>query len=110
MSWIPLAAAIIVLVTSCTGLGYLAGFWTRRRRWPAWAGVLLAFAVACLWPAVAAATVIYNGSRYAAEHPGEVSDVQGMAFMGLIFLIPFLFIIGLSLALVGLFIARRRTS
>jgi ABC-type spermidine/putrescine transport system permease subunit II len=111
MNWIPLAIAIIVFVTSCIGLGYLAGFWVRRRSWPGWVSVLMAIAIACLWPAIAVGAVIYTGRRYVVQHPGEVNDAPAMLLVSVIYVgVPFLFSLSLPLALIGSFIARRRGS
>jgi F0F1-type ATP synthase membrane subunit c/vacuolar-type H+-ATPase subunit K len=110
MVWIRLAATVTVFVTSCVGLGYLAGFWVRRRNWPVWVGGLMSFAIGCLWPAIAIGSVIYTGRRYVAEHPGEVNDAPAMVLMGVMTVTPFIFAIGLSLALIGSHIARRRSA
>lgn len=108
MNWIPLAIAIIVFVASCIGLGYLAGFWVRRLKWSGWVSGLMAFAIASLWPAIAVGFVLYTGSRYAAQHPGEVNDAPAMVLMGVLQVSPFIFFFGLSFAATGIEIARRR--
>lgn len=110
MAWIRLAVAITVFVTSCVGLGYLAGSWIRRRKWPRWVGGLMSLAIACLWPAIIVGSVLYTGRRYAAEHPGEVNDAPAMVLAGVISISPVIFLAGLSLALVGLHVARRGDS
>ena len=107
MKWIPLAIVIIVSVTSCIGLGYLAGFLVRRRGWPGWSEGVIAFAIAGLWPVIAAGSVLYTGSRYVAQHPGEVNDAPAMVLMGVIHVTPFIFFFGLSFVVLGLCIARR---
>ena len=96
------------MVASCIGLGYLAGLWVRRLKWPGWVGGLMAFAVACLWPAIIVGFVLYTGSRHAAHHPDEVNDAPAMVLMGVIQVSPVIFFFGLSFAATGLEIARRR--
>lgn len=108
MNWIPLAIAIIVFVTSCIGLGCLSGTLVRRRKWPGWVAGLMVFAIACLWPIIAVGLVIYTGSRYAAQHPGEVNDAPAMVLMGVYQISPFIFFFGLLFAMFGLDIAQRR--
>src|SRR6185295_1668705 len=110
MNWIPLAIAILIFVLSCCGLGYLSGLWVRRRKWSGWIGGLMAFLIACLWPVIAVGFVIYTGSRYVAQHPGEVNDAPAMVLMGVVSMSPFIFFFALALAIIGLSIARRRVS
>ena len=104
-----LAIVILVFVASCIGLGYLAEVWVRRWKWPRWFGAFMAFLIACLWPLFVVGYVIYTGSRYVAEHPGEVNDAPAMVLMGVISISPFIFSGSLSLALLGLYIARRKS-
>jgi hypothetical protein len=52
----------------------------------------MALLIACLWPLIAFAYVIYTGNRYIAEHPGEVNDAPAMVLMGLISISPFIFL------------------
>ncbi len=101
MMWV----VVTIFVASCVGLGYAAGAWVRRRGRPGWVGGLMALAIACLWPAIAAGTVIITGSRYLAEHPGD--DAPALALAGVIYFSPFIFLVSLLLALAGLFVARR---
>ena len=105
-----LATVITVFVASCIGLGYLAEVCVRRRKWPRWFAGVMALLIACLWPVTAFAYVIYTGNRYIAEHAGEVNDAPAMVLMGLISISPFIFLGGLSLALVGLYMGRRKSS
>lgn len=107
MNWLPVAIAIIVFATSSIGLGYLGGFWVRRRKWPSWFDGLTAFVIASLWPVIAVVCVSYTGSRYAAQHPREVNDAPAMVMMGVIHVSPLIFLFGLSFAVLGLGIARR---
>jgi hypothetical protein len=102
-----MAIASIAFVTSCIGLGYLSGLWVRRHKWPGWVSGLMAFAIACLWPAIAVGFVLYTGNRFAAQHPGEVNDAPAMVLMGVIHISPFIFLFSLSFAVIGLYIARR---
>ena len=97
MMWV----VIVIYVASCVGLGYAAGTWVRRRRWPGWAGGLMALAIACLWPALAVGFVYYTGSRYLTEHPGD--DAPALAMGGVIYFSPYIFMLSLLLALAGLF-------
>lgn len=109
-TFMPLAILMTFLVASSIGLGYLAEVWVHRWKWPRWSGGFMAFLIACLWPVITMAYVIYTGGRYAAEHPGEVNDAPAMVLMGVISISPFIFLGGLSFALIGLYIARRKTS
>lgn len=68
---------------------------------------VLTILIACLWPVIAIAYVIYTGNHYIAEHPGEVNDAPAMVLMGVISFSPFIFLGGLSLALLGLYMGRR---
>lgn len=70
----------------------------------------MAFAIACLWPVIAVGFVIYTGSRYTAQHPDQVNDGPAMVLMGVFHVTPFIFFFALSLALIGLHIARRGDS
>ena len=104
--WIRLAAAIIVFVASCIGLGYLAEFWVRRHGWPRWVSGLMPFAIAFLWPAILICYTIYDARRYLALHPRD--DAPGMVVASVICVgAPFLWVVSFPLALVGGWIARR---
>ena len=70
----------------------------------------MVFLIAGLWPVILVAYVIYTGNRYIAEHPGEVNDAPPMVLMAVISINPFIFLFGLSLGLLGLYFARRKTS
>jgi len=105
MEWIPLAIALAIFVTSCVGLGYIAGCRARGRKWLI---ALSSVAIGCLWPVFLIAYVIYTGNRYIAAHPGEVNDAPPMVLMGVIYLSPFIFVIGLALAVTGSLLAKRR--
>ena len=107
--WARVTTAIVVFVGSCTGLGYLAEFWVRRRGWPSWISSLVPFAIALMWPAIVVCYTIYDARRYLALHPHD--DAPGMVFASVLFVgAPFLFICSLPLAFVGVFIARKRNS
>jgi hypothetical protein len=106
----PLVIVLTVFVASCIGLGYLAEVWLHRWKWPRWSGGFMAFLIACFWPVIIVAYVIYTGAQYTAEHPGEVNDAPAMVLMGVISISPFIFLGSLSLALLGLYIARRKAS
>jgi hypothetical protein len=106
----PIAIMLTGFVVSCIGLGYLAEVWRRRWKWPKWLGGVMMFLIGCLWPVILVAYVIYTGNRYIAQHPGEVNDAPPMVLMGVITISPFIFLAGLSLGLLGLFMARRKTS
>jgi hypothetical protein len=110
MNWIPIVVAMIVFVTGSIGLGYLGGFWARRRKWPGWFAGLTALVIACLWPVIAVVFVSYTGSRYAAQHPGEVNDAPAMVMTSVLHVSPLIFLFGLSFAVLGLSIARRSGS
>ena len=102
-----LVTLIAVFVASCIGLGYLAQVCVRRWKSPRWLVGVLAALIGCLWPVITIAYVIYTGNRYIAEHPGEVNDAPAMVLMGVISFSPFIFLSGLSLALLGLYMGRR---
>jgi hypothetical protein len=105
--WIRLAAAIIVFVSSCLGLGYLAGLWVQRRGWPGWVSGLMSLALAILWPALIVGYVIYDARRYHALHPHD--DAPGMVVMSVISVgAPLLFLFSLPLIFVGASMARRK--
>lgn len=109
MMWIRLVAAIIIFVTSCVSLGYLAGLWARRHNWPGWVRGLLSVAIAFLWPVIVVGYVIYDARRYSAQHPYD--DAPGMVVMSVIGTgAPLLFVFSLALALVGVSLASRRNS
>jgi hypothetical protein len=109
LMWVRLATAIIVFVASCVGLGYLAEFWVRCHRWPRWIAGLISFAIAFLWPVIVVVYIIFDARRYQALHPHD--DAPGMVVASVIFVgAPFLFILSLPLALVGVLIARRRNA
>ena len=111
MNWTPLAILIAFFVSTCVGLGYLAGYLVRRLKWPRWVNVPAALAISCLPPVIVIIAVIYDGSRYAAQHPGEVNDAMGMMLFSVFFVVvPPLFFLGLPLALISSFIASRRGS
>jgi hypothetical protein len=109
MMWVRLATAIIVFVASCIGLGYLAEFWVRRRKWPGLVSVLMSFAIAFVWPVMAVGYTVYDARRYLSMHPHD--DAPGMVVASVIFVgAPLLFILSLPLALIGILIVRRRDS
>ena len=106
MMWVRLATAIIVFVASCLGLGYLAGCWVRRRKWPGWVAGLMSFTVAFLWPVIVVVYIIIDARRYSALHPHD--DAPGMVVASVIFVgAPLLFMLSLPLALIGVWISRR---
>ncbi|PWT95211.1 MAG: hypothetical protein C5B55_01570, partial [Blastocatellia bacterium] len=59
---------------------------------------------------IAVGFVIYTGNRYAAEHPGEVNDAPAMVLAGMINISRFIFLGALSLALIGVYLARSKYS
>lgn len=104
-----LAIAVIVFVTSCAGLGYLAGLLVRRRKWPGWMSGFMSVAIALLWPAFVIGEAIYGAGHYQRQSPSDPGDAPAYVLMGVfLFLAPLLFVIGLPLALIGSYIARRR--
>jgi hypothetical protein len=111
MNWTPLAILIAFFVSTCTGLGYLAGYLVRRLKWPWLVNVLAALAISCLCPLIVVIAVIYDGGRYAAQHPGEVNDAPAMMLFSVVYVVvPPLFFLGLPLSLIGSLIASRRGS
>ena len=109
MVWIRFTVAIAVFVTSCAGLGYLAGLWARRREWPRKASVLMSVAIAFIWPAIVVGAALYGASQYQPRDASDPGDAPAYVLMGAIFVgAPILFVLSLPLALVGASMARRR--
>ena len=109
MAWIRLAALLGAFVVSCAGLGYLAGAWVRRRRRPRGANVALCIAIAFIWPALLLGGVYHGASNYQRRDKNDPGDAPAMVIAGAIFVgAPILFALGLSLALGGASMARRR--
>jgi hypothetical protein len=105
--WIRFSSAVVLFVTSCVGLSYLANSWARRRKKSRWVGCLTSFAIALLWPAVVVAYIMYDAGRYQAEHPHD--DAPGMVVASVITAgAPVLFIISLGLAFLGAALAHGR--
>lgn len=94
--WVRQAAAVIIFVTSCVGLGFLAELWVLRHRWPEWASGLMSAAVALLWPAILVGYFTLDGA------PALL--IMSMATVGT----AVLALLGAPLARLGAFIARRR--
>jgi len=96
--WVRQVAAVIIFVTSCVGLGFLAESWVLRRGWPEWASGLMSAAVALLWPAILIGYFTLDGA------PALL--IMGMATAGT----AILALLGAPLARIGALIARRRGS
>src|SRR2546423_11413182 len=109
MKWVLLVVAIIIFVTSCIGLGYLTRFWVRHRQWPGWASGLTSLAAALLWPIIVVGYIIFDARRYQSQHPHD--DAPGMVVASTISVgAPLLFLLSLSLVVIGLLIADRRNA
>jgi hypothetical protein len=109
MAWIRLATLVVVFVTSCVGLGYLTECWVIKHKWRGWVTVSMAIGIALLWPVIMLLDFMYESRQHLLQYPND--DAPGMVAMGLInVVIPFLFLFGISLALCGAAIARRRHS
>ena len=107
--WIRLTVAIVIFLTTCIGLGWLAGFIVRRYDWPGWLLALLVIAGACLWPVAVVLYTIHDARGYLLEHPHD--DAPGMVVVSVIYVgAPFLFFAGLLPIFTGVAIARRKTS
>ena len=107
MAWFRLAIAIIVFVTTCVGLGYLADSWIQRRKWPDWVLALAVFIIAFLWPVVVVTYTIYDAQRYLRQHPHD--DAPGMVVVSMVNVgAPFLFVASIPPTVTGAVISRRR--
>ena len=105
--WIYLTIVIIVYVTSCIGLGYLAETLVSCRKWLGWVVVLMVIGIALLWPAIFVSYIVYDAHRYLSLHPRD--DAPGMVMYGAFYIgAPILFVFSLLLAVIGLQISRRR--
>lgn len=106
--WIRLGAAFLVLVTSCSGLGYIAGRIGKWRGWRWRACVLMSVAVACLWPTFVigiAWSGVVNHQSVSSSDLGK--DAPAYVFMGAVIFGALLFSFSLPLALLGSYIAWR---
>ena len=109
MIWIRLATLIIIVITSCVGLGYLSERWILRHRWRGWVTGLMLVGISLLWPVITAVYLMYDAREYLQQHPGD--DAPGMVFASFIYVgVPFLIILSLALALIGVALAVRRYS
>lgn len=107
MGWIRLATAIIVFLTSCVSLGYLAELWVLRHGWPRWVSGILSAAVAFAWPVFVVGYVIYDARHYHSAHPHD--DAPGMLVVSVITVgAPLLALLGVLPARLGSLLARRR--
>ncbi len=111
LALIRLAALIGVFVASCGGLGYLAGRWARRHRWPAFAIGALCVAISLIWPAIIISGAYYGAYHYQRRGPSDPGDAPAMLIASVLFAgAPFLFLVSLPLAIGGAVIGKRRTT
>jgi len=109
LGWVRLLVALIVFVVSCTGLGYLAGVWSRQRAWSREICVLMSIAIALIWPAILIADSWHIATTCLPRNLDQVCDVPIYALIGAIsFGAPVLFIISLTLVLPIALRARQR--
>jgi uncharacterized membrane protein len=109
MAWVRLATAIMIFVTSCVGLGYLAEYCVRPRKWPGWVLGLMVLAVAVLWPVVVVLYTIHDAHTYLSQHPHD--DAPGMVVASMISVgVPFLFVASLPPTIMGVVIGRHKGS
>ena len=107
--WIRLTVAVVTFVTTCLGVGWLAGYIVRRNGWPGWLLALLVIASAFLWPVVVVLYTLHDARRYLLEHPHD--DAPGMVVVSVVYVgAPFLFFAGLLPIFAGVALARRKKS
>jgi hypothetical protein len=82
---------------SCVGLGFAAGYTARRRRWGSWTIGMASVGVALFWPIIVLATFSLT-NRGACEPP---CDAPVYVLMGILMVVPLLFVFGFVLAVVG---------
>src|SRR5262245_7986925 len=99
-------SVIILLVTWCVGLGYLAGVLARRRAWPLAARILLCAAIASVGPAVLVGDALYGAATYQRLDENDIGDAPAYVLIGSVIVGGFIFALSLPLALVGMLIAR----
>ena len=108
MAWLRLATAIVVFVTTCVGLGYLADTLIHRRNWPDWLLALAVLAIAFVWPILIVAYTVYDARWYLSQHPHD--DAPGMVVVSMISVgAPFLFVASIPPTVVGVVLSRRKT-
>lgn len=107
--WLRLMMTMTILVTSCVGLGYLAGALERRRGWAPQLSVLLSVAIALIWPAIILGATLHGASHYQRRGPSDPGDAPVYVLMGaILFGAPVTFLVSLLLALGGTVLGRRR--
>jgi len=107
MAWVRLTTFIIIFLTSCIGLGYLAEFCVRRFKWPGWLLGILVFVFAFFWPIAVVLYVWFDAQRYLRQHPHD--DAPGMVMVAVFDVIaPILFVVSFLPLLTGVAIRRRR--
>ena len=107
MAWVRLTTSIIIFVTSCIGLGYLAEFCVRRFRWPGWVLGILVFVFSFLWSITVVILIWFDGQRYLRQHPHD--DAPGLVMVAVINVVaPILFIVSFLPLLTGVAIRRRK--
>src|SRR5262245_39379027 len=110
MMWFRLAAILTVFVGSCTGLGYLAGWFVRRFALPRWLMVPITILIASIWPAILFADVTYAARQYQPRGPSDPADAPALLVMSAVFVgLPTLFALSVPLAMLGYRLSRRKT-
>ena len=108
---VNLTILIGVFVVSCGGLGYLAGRWVRRHRWPPFAIGALCAGISLIWPAIIISWAYYGAYHYQRRGPSDPGDAPGMLIASALFAgAPILFLLSLPLAIGGAVIGQRRKS
>ena len=111
LALIRLAVLIGVFVVSCGGLGYLAGRWVRRHRWPLSAIGALCAAISFIWPAIIIGWAYNEASHYQRRGPSDPGDAPAMLIASVLFAgAPFLFLVSLPIAITGAVIGKRGTT
>lgn len=101
---------LIVFAGSCIGLGYFAGYLSGRRAWPTWSTSCASVIIAMIWPLIAASAAVYGAHHYHRRYEGDPGDGPAMVLVSVITeVVPVLFLLGLTLALFGASLARRKT-
>ena len=94
----------VLFITSCTGLGFLAGRRVLNRDRSRWLLVVFVPLIAALWPFAIGLFVIVTGSRWAAQHPQD--HAPAMVWISFVTVVaPSIFFLGTLLAIIGIIIA-----
>ena len=99
---LPIEAWILVVfISSCVGLGCLAGFLARRRSWRGWTIGVGALVVALVWPVVMLVAFLLTTGPCVPQSSSDPCDGPAMVLMSIIMMAPIVFIVSFLLALGG---------